>query len=463
MVEGPRFDVTDQGADPSGQTDSTDAVQATIAQAEEEGGGVVFFPEGLYRLDEVLTVSASEIVLRGEGPTRSKLAFTRSHGMSDRAMITIGQPLQHGPDIALTLDARDFDTQLRTADAVALPVGTQIAVGWEISPEFVEEHGMTDVWTRFADTWRPFFRREVVGRDPSSGAITLDVPMRYPALRRDGASVRVERGHLFEVGIESLGLSTAVSWSEAWASDRSHAVLFRGVADGWIRDVHSFEAPFAEEARGRHLQSGGIKVEASKRITIADSDLRLAQNRGPGGNGYLYEVSTSSEILIRDSLGVAGRHNFIQNWDFGTSGCVWLRVQSSEGRAINSSNTSLGWLGASEFHHSLAMANLVDSSEVNDAWYAVNRGAASSGAGHTSTESVFWNLTGEGLIRSYQFGHGYVIGTRDVETWVDFDKPDLLNEHRGTAPEDWLEGEGQGGDLYPQSLYEDQRARRLGP
>ena len=462
VVEGPRFDVTDLGADPTGEADSTEAVQATIDQAEAAGGGVVYFPEGLYRLDEVLTVSASGVVLRGEGPTRSKLAFTRSHLMSDRAMITIGHRLEHGPHIALTLDASDFDTQLRTADAVALPVGTQIAVGWEISPEFVEEHGMTDVWTRFAGTWRPFFRREVVGRDPSSGGITLDVPMRYSALRRDGASVRVETGHVYEVGIESLGLSTAVDWSEAWQSDRSHAVLLRGVVDGWVRDVSSFESPFAENSRERHLQSGGIKVEASKRVTIADTDLRLAQNRGPGGNGYLFEVTTSSEILIRDSVGVAGRHNFIQNWDFGTSGCVWLRVRSSEGRAINASNTSVGWLGASEYHHSLAMANLVDSSEIDDAWYAVNRGTASSGAGHTSTESAFWNLSGEGLIRSYQFGHGYVIGTRGVETWVDFDKPDLLNEHQGTAPEDWLEGEGEGAELYPQSLYEDQRARRLG-
>ena len=68
-------------------------------------------------------------------------------------------------------------------------------------------------------------------------------------------------------------------------------------------------------------------------MTVADAELAHAQNRGGGGNGYLFELMQSDEILVRDSVGRAGRHNFIQNWDFGTTGCVFLRTLSEDGEA----------------------------------------------------------------------------------------------------------------------------------
>ena len=71
----------------------------------------------------------------------------------------------------------------------------------------------------------------------------------------------------------------------------------------------------------------------------------------------------------------------------------------------------LGLVGYSEFHHSLATANLIDSSIFHDGFSIINRGSYSSGAGHTGTENVFWNTSGTGLLRSQQYGWGYVIGT----------------------------------------------------
>ena len=57
-----------------------------------------------------------------------------------------------------------------------------------------------------------------------------------------------------------------------------------------------------------------------------------------------------------------------------------------------------------------------------------------------------------------QFGDGYIIGTTDVivETTV----YDILDS-AGTAPEDYTEGLDAGETLNPQSLYDDQLARRL--
>jgi hypothetical protein len=236
-----------------------------------------------------------------------------------------------------------------------------------------------------------------------------------------------------------------------------------GVVDAWIRGVASYPSPGAPKeglGAGRHLQSSGINVLRAKRVTIADAHLGFAQHRGGGGNGYLFEVRQSSEVLIRDAIGEAGRHNFIQNWGFGATGIVWLRIHSKGGVAVALDKTDLGLVGLSEFHHSLATANLIDQSRLDDGWGAVNRGDYSTGAGHAATETVLWNSFGSGLIRSRNFGHGYVIGpapTLTIETGLG------PADAAGTAPEDWVEGPGdQRGPLIPASLYEDQLARRLG-
>jgi len=186
--------------------------------------------------------------------------------------------------------------------------------------------------------------------------------------------------------------------------------------------------------------------------------LQKAQNRGGGGNGYLFEVRQANEVLIRDSTGREGRHNFIQNWDFGTAGCVFLRTHSQGGEAWADSSGSFTPTGKSEFHHALAMGNLVDSSTADDGWAAINRLFWSTGAGHTATETVFWNTRGSGDLTSLQYGRGYIIGTEEVEVRTEVTE---VLDSVGTAPEDWVEGLEQAATLQPQSLYEDQLRRRL--
>lgn len=456
--------VLDHGADPTGQSDSSPALTAAIAQAEQAGGAIIFFPEGLYRLDAPIVISSSNIVLRGAGPKLSRLWMTASEGMSHKSHIRFRGALTYGEPLDLVADAQNRATTLEVADASSLQPGSAVVVGWTISEAFVEEHGMDGTWMAFNDTWQPFFWRRVTAVDTAStpNRVTLDVPLRYPALMRDQANLRTVAGALREVGVEQLGIADAVSWDAAWEQDQVHVLEFDGVVDSWIRDIESFASPGAPNeglGAGRHLQSGGILVRQANRVTVRDCRLEAPQNRGGGGNGYLFEVRQSSEVLFADLVGLAGRHNFIQNWGFGASGIVWLRIVSSDGVAVPIDKTDTGFTGYSEFHHSLATANLIDNSELNDGWSAVNRGSYSSGAGHSATQSVLWNLHGTGLLRSRQFGHGYVIGpapSLQVET-----QTQTLDGWE-TEPEDWVEGADQAGSLEPTSLFEDQLMRRLG-
>lgn len=144
-------------------------------------------------------------------------------------------------------------------------------------------------------------------------------------------------------------------------------------------------------------------MKLSKRVSVVERTLSDTQNIGSGGNGYLFEVRQNNKMLFRDCVAKNSRHNFIQNWGFGTTGCVWLRVESEGGTSGLSETFPTGLTGYSEFHYSLAIANLIDSSVFHDGFSIVNRGPYSTGAGHTGTENVFWNTGGTGTLRSQQF------------------------------------------------------------
>lgn len=460
--QGLTYDVVAQfGADPTGGMDATSAIQAALNAAGSAGGGVVFLPKGLYRCDGLLDVSKPGVVIRGAGPSVSQLYFTRAQGMSDLAHLTLHGAIAAEKPLPLTAEGENQGRVVQVADASSLAAGDDVSVGWAITDEFVAEHGMTGTWTVFRNQWKPFFRRRVVAvdRTQSPHRVTLDVPLRYPAKLRDGAAVRRETGYLKDCGVEHLGIANAVAWGDAWKSQRAHAIALNAVKDCWLRDVQSF-APPTPGAAAFHLQNGGIVIKDSKRVTVADLRLESAQNRGDGGCGYLYEVSTSSEVLIRDSIGRNGRHNFIQNWDFGTTGLVFLRCHSEGSAIVFSETLPVTYPAASEYHHSLTMACLVDSPNILDTWAAQNRGLESSGAGHTATQDIFWNVRGSatGTVRSFQYGWGYVIGTRSVIVDTDPFGAGAV----GTQPQDFVELEDQAEKLDPPSLYEDQLRRRLG-
>lgn len=427
----------------AGPGDRTAEVQAAL-----DDGGVVLLAEGDWQLDDTLALRHSGTVLRGEGPGRTRLAFRKSSGLAFGEHLRVGAAPRLEGEWLLAGDAVAPGFTVKLASAAGLSPGDDVALGQVITADFVADHGMTGVWRAFNDTWQPFLWRRVVA--VTGDEVTLDAPIRNRLRVRDGAALKQVTGLLRDVGVEHLAVTNATDDGAAWAMSQVAVLTFSGVTDGWVRGVHSFSAD-----GGAHVQSGGVRVHQSSRVTVADSSFGRAQHRGSGGNGYLFEVRQSSDVLFRDDVAEDGRHNFIQNWGFGTTGCVWLRVTSRGGFMQTAQGGTAGGVGYSEFHHSLATANLIDSSRFDDGFSIVNRGAESTGAGHTGTETAFWNVSGEGLLRSMQYGHGYVIGTDGLA--VALDEVFIAN---GTRPLDFVEGLDAGATLEPRSLYEDQLRRR---
>ncbi|MFZ4715463.1 MAG: glycosyl hydrolase family 28-related protein [Bacteriovoracaceae bacterium] len=446
------------GADPYGKYNSTPEIQAAINAASSAGGGIVYIPPGYYKIDGELVVTSSKVVIRGAGPTLTKLRFSSTP--SSLAHIGFYGNALSGPELFLAQDAENLSTMIKIQNASSLRVGDDISIGWKITDNFIDEHKMSGIWSIRRDFWWPIFQRKIVAINTrvTPNVVYIDIPIRYNVKTRDFASIRKVTGYLEESGIENLGISNVTSYVKAWTKNGVTAIVLSSVKNGWVKNIKSFSPP-EDKSQLYHLQSTGIKVEYSKNVTVTNSQMEGSQNRGANANGYLFKITNSNEILIRDSAGFRGRHNFIQSGDFGTTGCVFLRVDSRDSRGFQSVMDAVGMPYFSEYHHSLAMANLVDQSTLYDGWLAYNRGMESSGSGHTSSQNVFWN-TKNGTILSYQYGYGYVIGT--TNTSVSINASSALSHYaKDTSPVDFIEGIGQGAGLIPQSLYEDQLTQRL--
>lgn len=467
-IEGPIYDVVeDFGADSTGESDSTPAIQAAIDAAASNGGGVVYLPEGDYFSKSGLEISESGIVLRGAGPGATRLLFADFESKK-RAHIKISGFENVMLETPLVEDGAQLSNIIAVEDASGFEVGDDVDLGWVITDPFIEEHGMAGIWKPHNGKWMPFFRVNIVSIDleSSPNLVELDVPLRYIAKVRDAAMIRRRTNYIEECGVENLSLANPVF--EGTVDDYSKniqrwLIQFRDAKNCWVSNVSTYTPEGEGYGPTYQLYDKGIEIIRSKRITIDHVEIGAAQRRdaGPGGHGYLFNLLGSNDILIKDSKGVGGRHAFISGWYFGNVGNVFLRSISRDGSLSDWNNN----LGPSDFHHSLAMANLIDSCTIDDGWEAMNRGKMSGGAGHTATESVFWNCDGHGIIRSAQYRWGYLIGMSDsleVVTEVDLRNPNWIGKQFiGTEPFDYVENKGPQSDLVPQSLYESQLERRL--
>jgi hypothetical protein len=463
-------------ADPSGASDSTKAIREAIETVGKFGGGVVHLPEGTYlvspQTDEekaALYLDRPGVTLRGEGPDKT-FVFNTETSMRVKNVIRMAPHEIRDQDfswrhnvgqasVPLSADAKEMDTVL-WIDGGDYTTGDWVVVLSDATDDFIADHNMTGVWTSQGVGGVTFYRK-VVAVDRTAGTITVDIPIRYPLLRRDNARVARTLPHIEGVAVESLSIGMKEitygsmgddDWDTpgtgAYDAHASTLVEVNHVVNGWIRNVRSFRH---WENNDYHFLSSGIRTRFARSITVTDVDLQNSQYHGAGGNGYHFSIQGSDSLLTSCSSSNA-RHNYT------------IALIAATGNVIHDS-TSFNGRFPVDFHMHLSPANLIDSMVLDeDGIEAANRFHGDHGFG--TTQSVLWNTRGdtEGwqvdlgfkkLIRSAQFGWGYVIGTSGNDNAVE--RPG----HDQALPDDFLEGRGSGADLVPQSLYESQLQRRL--
>ena len=471
-VAGPVLDVTDgiYGADPTGSSDSTAAIQAALDDAGSVGGGTVFLPEGSYLVappgneSYALRIRDDGVVLRGAGRELTFLINTRTE-MRNRQVIriepnnSVDWTSSTGMEVLLTADGAAGDMTVELADASGVAANDLVVLRSSATEAWIADHDMTGDWTS-ASLQGPTFLRRVV--TVSGNTVELDIPLRYPLLVRDEARVEPAGPHVAEVGLEDFSLGMVQhpgtsGWADAdynspgtpaYEVHGSDAIRFQRAIDSWVLRVGSFQP--SENTTQVHLLSDGLSLIQARSVTVQDTLLSHPQYEGHGGNGYSFVIQ-GGDNLFEDCGTVSSRHGFSFKKPWASGNVI---------RGGSSSNPR----HAVDFHMHLSMANLLDGLTLEaDFLDASYRPYGTVVHGHTTTRSVLWNTAGidgpDGqLVDSRQFELGYAIGTRGRPFGV---TTTPIIDTKDTSPEDHVEGEGTGQTLSPESLYLDQLSRRL--
>ncbi len=467
----PVIDVTKPpyNADNTGESDAAPAIQAAIDAVGASGGGTVYLPAGTYALKvpsdrrAALVIRHSGVQLRGDGPDATFLRL-ETYEMRGKDVISVtGDGDWTAPRSSAQRIAADltYPTQvIPLAGAPQFDVGDWVVLTHDTTAQWIWEHNMADLWQPGQIPGATFYR-QVIAVDREKNQIVVDAPIRYYLLMRDNARVYRVGPHVEEVGLADFSIGMiehpGIGWggtdyqrsgTAAYDVHGSHAIRFSHAVNSWVENVHTYKP---EQNKEIHILSNGILVSRSRFVTILGADFRNPQYLGEGGNGYLYTL-VGNDSLIKKSAAYNGRHNY----DF--------KQGYASGNVITQSFSHAPEGLRSDFHMHLSPSNLIDAMTLDqDRFDAGWRGTSGTVPhGLTTTQTVLWNTRGEryhprqnSLVYSEQYGWGYVIGTQGPASSVS------TPANPRTLPVDYREGIGMSAGLRPQSLYEDQLARRL--
>jgi hypothetical protein len=286
VVRGPVFDVVAHGADPTGEADATNAIQAAINAAAAAGGGVVLLPAGTFKVAPqgnnayALRIASAGIVLRGAGAGRTFL-FNDATAMRNKHIIRVegsgsswGTVPAGSPQPRITEDLPGPATVLPVASTAGFAAGDWVVVRADATDAFIAEHGMTDLWGGLGSgLGGVMFLRQIVAVDAAAGRLTLDAPTRYYLKTRDDARVHRAVPHVEEVGLEDFSIgnrehpqaASRTGWGEedyntatnpSYDTHASWAIACVRVRNSWISGVASYRPP--GNTLDTHLLSNGI-------------------------------------------------------------------------------------------------------------------------------------------------------------------------------------------------------------
>jgi hypothetical protein len=480
--------VTGYGADPTGSTDSTVAIQNAINAASTAGGGIVWMPAGTYQIRPqgsdpyCLQISSSRVVLRGAGTGQTFLLNTETV-MRSKNIISVTGPASAAwstttnPITNITTDLMGPVTQIPVASVAGFAVGDFIIVRADPGDAWATEH-LEDGWVGHAGSFgRLMYLRQIMALDATNQIITIDIPTRYTLKMRDNARVYKKTTLITESGLEHFSIgNTQHPGTSGWAEEdytvsgrsaydvhNSYAIRMSRVRDGWIRNVKSYQP--TGNTTTTHILNNGILLSECTRVTVRDCHFQRPQFGGGGGAGYMYRLQNSGDCLLQDSIAEFCRHGIVFSHIASSGNVIHACLDKTTGKQTgNTGNQNTSGRG-SDHHMHFSHSNLLDTCVADDSWFEARYRPFGSVPLHnlTSAHGVYWNTEGRTSGRTYvvhsqQSRYGYVIGTRGAVSTVKTDGTSTTK----TNPVDHVEGAGTGDSLTPFSLFREQRRRRLG-
>lgn len=436
--------VKDFGAKGDGETDDTEAFLTAIQTAPN---GVLFIPEGKYKITQILRVTRPGIVLEGEGPDRSTLFFPLplekaagpgKHNAPSGSWSWDGgfiwfEGNNGGEHLAqVTAPARRGATTFKVNQTEPFYVGQRVrlimvntdgALGRELHAGKAEASKLL-IGKTLVD-----FSCTVTA--VGLGEISVDRPIRTdvrpswkPAFYTDLPSVE-------DVGIEQLTIAFPMTRYAGHHKEPGYnAILFQGVSNGWVRDVHIVNADCGVIFRSRS------KFCTIKRVVLR-TDPGRARGAWEGHHGF--EVADLSQDNLISEFEITARVLHSISLTSMAAGNVFMK-----GRG-----TDLHF----DHHRKGPYENLfteIDAGQGSDLWMS---GGDEDAGPHSGARETVWNVTAQKpqSLPDYAIQMN-VAGLTGAVSRPFFDLKKYDNWVEGIAPD----------ALVPANLFESQLARRLG-
>ena len=399
--------------------------------------GAVLLTEGTYDVEGTIFITASGVVLRGEGQTPH----------SGTRIVYTGRRLKTDPrqGVLISVEGKAggtklSDTPTRITDSF-VPVGAtsfriQSAAGFVVGDQIVVYRQTNQRWIDDLDMgqygWNPMYYEdgwERVINSIDGNRIAIDAPIVQAIEDQYGGGSIFKHssgGRISNVGVECLWLESRYEYD----TDEDHgwnAIDLRNVENGWVRQVTS-----------RYFGYACVNTKGgTKNVTIEDCACLDPKSQTIGMRKYSFPIDDCCFVLIQRCFTRGGRHDYITHSRVpGPNAfvdCLAIECHSDSGN-----------------HHRYAEGTLFDN--VKARYLAVeNRQSSGTGHGWSGAQTLFWNCEATTICHAPLGAMNWSIG--------------VIGEMQlGSAAPDEPLGywEAHGTHVTPRSLYYKQLEDRLG-
>ena len=378
--------VLDFGAVGDGVVDDLRAFEDAVAFVAGAGGGAIDVPAGRYRLNGLLNIDRSNVVLRGvgTGATGTTLAFTTGlQALTGKSspwingqggLLWVGQRGGLGFVAGLgsqlttvTSPALRGDTELVVGNAGGIRAGDTVVLEMTDPDDSLGLHKHNDQAAPGTCSWQPQPTRWVVEVEQVSGnLVSLAQPLRLDV--RPAWSPKLRRyDPVREVGIEHLTLEMpAHAYPGHLQEPGFNALTFEGAQDCWARDIEVVNA-----------DNGPCFTELTKHCTVQDVRFRVGF---AGHHGLSFNSGAADNLIDGFTLDNVYIHGITV--DHGPNGNV---VRRGTGK-----NLSL------DHHRDASFENLFTNLDVGFGSQVWVSGGSSCAGPHAGARHTYWNLRSSG-------------------------------------------------------------------
>ncbi len=406
-----------------------DAIDQLSGKPQDANGvrGAVLLKKGTYLIPGSLKITASGIVLRGEGEETKLIATGRG---KRKTIIATGQgkaqEVEHTRvkiiDQYVPVGAKSF----HVASSQGLKAGDKIMVYRPGTAKWIHDLKMDEIepgqgtiqWA--SDDYGLEFERTVTA--VKGNKIFLDNPV-VMAMEEQYGGGEIYRytfdGRIAEVGVENLFCESEYQGD----TDEEHgwdAIFFDKIENSWVSNVTS-----------RYFGYSCVNLgHGSRNITVRDSKCLAPKSQITGGRRYSFN-NDGQLNLFTGCYASEGRHDYVT----GAKVCgpnVFYNCRSENAKADTGP------------HHRWAMGTLFDNIVTDGEINIQDRGNWGTGHGWAGVNQVLWNCTaGSAVVQDpWVSGKNYAIGLQGKEG---------TGRLKG-RPEGIWEGQNKKG-LNPPSLY----------